>query len=163
VDWFDFHPRGSWSTGLAGNLNYRCRDFPSRSAPAWNHARRPHHVDYAGDEAEQKKHDETERRCRQQTVETPANHRPDDNARDQLRGEAETARHGRSSGSTVSAFGAGLISPDLAVVANFGQPMIQTSEPCGKRSFVGGRLIAMSICIVVGVFGHAQDIKRCCT
>ena len=51
-----------------------------RSASARSYARRSHHVDHTGDEAEQNKHDETERRCRQQTVEPPANRRPDDNA-----------------------------------------------------------------------------------
>jgi hypothetical protein len=54
-----------------------------------------------------------------------------------------------------------LISPDFAAVTNFGQPVIQTSEPCGKRSFVGRRLIAIATYVVVFVFGHAQDIKRC--
>src|SRR5205823_1663445 len=96
-----------------------------------------------------------------QTVETPANPGPDDNARNQLRGKPETERHRRSSGRPVAAFSAGLVSPDFAAVANFGQPVIETSEPCGKRSFVGRRMIAISICVVAVVFGHAQDTKRC--
>jgi hypothetical protein len=54
-----------------------------------------------------------------------------------------------------------LISPEFPVVANFGQSVIETSEPCGKRSFVGRRLIAIATCVVILVFGHAQDIKRC--
>jgi hypothetical protein len=54
-----------------------------------------------------------------------------------------------------------LISPDFAAVTNFGQPVIQTSEPCGKRSFVGRRLIAIATSVVILVFGHAQDTKRC--
>jgi hypothetical protein len=54
-----------------------------------------------------------------------------------------------------------LISPDFAAVTNFGQPVIQTSEPCGKRSFVGRRLIVISTCVGAFVFGHAQDCKRC--
>jgi hypothetical protein len=62
----------------------------------------------------------------------------------------------------VSASSSGLVSPDFAAVPNFGQPVIQTSEPCGKRSFVGGRLIAISISAVVRAFRHAKDPKRCC-
>jgi hypothetical protein len=37
--------------------------------------------------------------------------------------------------------------------------MIETSEPCGKRSFVGGRVIAISICVVVRVVGHAETLN----
>jgi hypothetical protein len=47
-----------------------------------------------------------------------------------------------------------LVSLDFPAVANFGQPLIQTSEPCGKRSFVG-RFIAISISVVVRAFSHA--------
>src|SRR6476620_272818 len=95
---------------------FKCCDFRQRSALARSHARRPHHVDHAGNKAEQEEHDEPERRCRQQAVEPPANHRPDYNARDQFRGKTKTERHRRGSGSTVSAFSSGLISPDLPVV-----------------------------------------------
>ncbi len=61
---------------------------------------------------------------------------PDDNARDQFGGKLKTARHGRCPGSAVSVFGSGLISLGFAAVTKFGQPLIETSEPCGKRSFV---------------------------
>src|SRR4029079_10946310 len=158
-----FHPRGPWSAGSgAGNRISNVVTSRRRSAFARGYACRSHHVDHAGDEAEQHKHDETERRCRQQTVETPANPCPDGNARNQLRGKAETKRHRGSSGSPVAAFSAGLVRPGFAAVTNFGQPVIETSEPCGKRSFVGRRLIAIPICVVASVFGHAQDTKRCC-
>ena len=150
----DFHPRGSWSSGFpAGNRISNARTSRQRSAPAWSHARRPHHIDHAGDKAEQKKHDETERRRRQQAVETPANHRSDNNAGDQLRRKPETARHRRGSGSSVSTSRSGLVCPDFAVVPNFGQTVIQTSEPCGKRSFVG-RFIATSISAVFRAVRH---------
>src|SRR5919106_3033964 len=161
VDRVDFHPRGSLSTGLAGNRISNVVTSRRCSASAGSYACRSHHVDHTGSEAEQQKHDETERRRRQQTVEPPANRRPDDNARNQLRGKPETQRHRRCSGSPVSAFSSGLISPEFPAVPNFGQPLIQTSEPCGKRSFVGRRLIAIPTCVVVLVFGHAQDSKRC--
>src|SRR3979411_2169722 len=108
----------------AGNRISNVVTSRQRSASARGYAGRSHHVDHAGDKAEQQKHDETERRCRQQTVETPANHSPDDNARDQLRGKAETKRHGRGPGSPVAAFSSGLVSPDFAAVTNFGQPVI---------------------------------------
>ena len=65
VDRVDFHPRGSLSTGLAGNRISNVVTSRRRSAPAWTCACSSHHVDHAGDEAEQKKHDETERRRRQ--------------------------------------------------------------------------------------------------
>src|ERR1700686_1593496 len=135
------------------------RTSRQRSAPVWSHARRPHHVDHAGDKAEQKKHDETERRCRQQAVEPPANHRSDNNAGDQLRGKPETARHRRGSGSSVSTSRSGLVSPDFAVVPNFGQTVIQTSEPCGKRSFVG-RFIATSMSAVFRAVRHAVEPRN---
>jgi hypothetical protein len=146
---------------LAGNRISNVVTSRRGSALPGSYACRPHYVDHAGGEAEQQKHHETERRCRQPTVDPPANRRSDDNARDQLRGEAETQRHCRCSGSRVAAFSSGLISPEFPVVANFGQSVVETSEPCGKRSFVRRRLIAISICGVVLVFGHGQDTKRC--
>ena len=135
--------------------------FPSLAAGAVrSHACRSHHVDHAGDEAEQNKHDEPPRRGRQQTVETPAKQRSDNNAGDQLRRKPETERHRRGSGRSVSAFSSGLVSPDFAAVPNFGQPVIQTSEPCGKRSFVGGRFIATSISVVVRAFRHVVETRN---
>src|SRR5690348_18108214 len=88
-------------------------------------------------------------------VDAPANRRSDDNARDQLRGKAKTARHGGSPGCTVFALTPCLISPDLPAVANFGQPPIQTSEPCGKRSFIG-RFIAISASAAVRACRHVE-------
>jgi hypothetical protein len=49
-----------------------------------------------------------------------------------------------------------LVSPDFPVAAKFGQPLIQTSEPCGKRSLIGG-LIAISISAVIRAFSHAVE------
>src|SRR6476646_10083594 len=86
-------------------------------------------------------------------IDAPANRRPDDNARDQFRGKAETARHGGRPGCTIFASTSGLVSPDLPVVAYFGQPPIQTSEPCGKRSFVR-RFIAISYSAAVRAIRH---------
>src|SRR3954471_538092 len=97
-------------------------------------ARRPHHVDDPGREAEQEEHDETPGRRRQQTVDSPADPGADNNTRDQFRRKAETARESRGSGCSVSTTFAGFASPDAAAVANFRQPLVQTSEPCGKRS-----------------------------
>src|ERR1700692_479123 len=56
----------------------------SSGAAVRSHPCRPHHVDHPGHEAEQEKHDEPEGRCRQQTVETPAYPRTDNDAGDQL-------------------------------------------------------------------------------
>ena len=39
----------------------------------------------------------------------------------------------------VSTSSVGLVSSDVSAVPKGGQPVLQTSEPCGKRSFVGGR------------------------
>src|SRR4051794_16627837 len=90
----------------------------------------------------------------------PANHRSDDNAGDQLRRKPETACHRRGSGSSVSAFSSGLVSPDVSAVPNFGQPVIQTSEPCGKRGFIGGRCAAISIFAVIRVVSHALQTRN---
>src|SRR5215471_6982321 len=91
-------------------------------------------------------------------VDAPANRRSDHNARDQFRGKAETARHGRSPGCTVFALTPYLVSPDIPVATNFGQPPIQTSEPCGKRSFVR-RFIATSISVAVRAFRHVVETR----
>src|SRR5215475_14268122 len=91
-------------------------------------------------------------------IDAPANRRPDDNARDQLRGKAKTARHGRCPGCTVFALTSLLVSPDFPVATNFGQPSIQTSEPCGKRSFVR-RFIAISLSVVVRAFRHIVETR----
>ena len=59
----------------------------------------------------------------------------------------------------VSASLSGLVSPDFAAAANFGQPLIETSEPCGKRSFVG-RFIAISVSALVRAFRHAVETRH---
>src|ERR1700730_927725 len=125
-----------------------------------SHARRSHHVDHARRDAEQKEHNEPKGRCRQQAVETPANHRSDGNAGDQLRGKPETARHRRGSGRSVSVSTFEFVIPAFSAVPNFGQPVIKTSEPCGKRSFVGRRLIATSIFAVLRAFSHAVETRN---
>jgi hypothetical protein len=53
-----------------------------------------------------------------------------------------------------------LVSPDLSAVPNGGQPVIQTSEPCGKRSFFGRRFIAPSIFAVIRAFSHAVETRN---
>lgn len=120
--------------------------------------RRSHHVDHAGREAEQKEHDETERGRRQQTVETPADRRADKNTGDQLRRKPKTARHGRSRGYLVFARPFGLVSPGFSAATKFGQPLIETSEPCGKRSIVR-RFIATSLPILVRAFRHVVETR----
>jgi hypothetical protein len=51
-----------------------------------------------------------------------------------------------------------LVRLGFAVVPNFGQPVIQTSEPCGKRSFVR-RFVATSVPAIAipRAVGHAVD------
>jgi len=157
MDRVDFHPRRcSWFTGVAGNRNSNRLTSRQPSMPLRTGACGPHHIDHTGYEAEQKKHDETERRSRQQSVETPTDQPADNNTGDQLRGKLETARHARGSGGTIS--GSGLVSLDFAAVPNFGQPVIQTSEPCGKRGFVG-RFIAIFISAVVRAIRHAVETE----
>jgi hypothetical protein len=53
-----------------------------------------------------------------------------------------------------------LVSPDFAAVPNFGQPVIQTSEPCGKRSLIGERFIAISISAIIRAFSHAVETRN---
>src|ERR1700743_2120175 len=91
-------------------------------------------------------------------IDAPANRRSDDNARDQLRGKAKTTRHGRCPGCTVFTLTSGLVSPDFLVAANFFHPPIQTSEPCGKRSFVR-RFIATSISVAVRAIRHVVETR----
>jgi hypothetical protein len=51
-----------------------------------------------------------------------------------------------------------LLGPDVAV-AKFGQPLIKTSEPIGKRSFFGWS-IAISILAVSRVLSHATKTRN---
>jgi len=53
-----------------------------------------------------------------------------------------------------------LVSPDFSAVPNFGQPVIQTSEPCGKRSLIGGRFVAASIFAVIRALRHAAETRN---
>jgi hypothetical protein len=53
-----------------------------------------------------------------------------------------------------------LVSPDFSAVPKFGQPVIQTSEPCGKRSLVGGRFVAASIFAVIRALRHAAETRN---
>ena len=123
-----------------------------------HHARRPHHIDYAGGKAKQQEYDEAPGRSRQQAIETPAESRSDKYTRNQFGGEAKAHGHGGGPGLSVVLLVSGLVSPDLSAVLNLGQPLIEISEPCGKRSFVGGRLIAISTSAAVGVFSHAVTL-----
>ena len=91
-------------------------------------------------------------------IDAPANRSSSDNARDQLRGKPKTTRHGRCPGSTVVALASLLVSPDLPAATNFGQPLIQTSEPCGKRSFVR-RFIAMILVLAVRAIRHVVETR----
>jgi hypothetical protein len=55
-----------------------------------------------------------------------------------------------------------LVSLNLAVTPNFGETLIEISEPCGKRSFVGRRLVAtpISALVVSCAAGHAVDTRN---
>src|SRR5229473_788888 len=92
-------------------------------------ARRPHHIDHAGGKAKQQEYDEAPGRSRQQAVETPAESRSGKNTRNQFGGEAKPDGHGGCLGLSRVLLASGPVSPDFAAVPNFGQPVIQTSEP----------------------------------
>src|SRR3981189_3867777 len=123
-----------------------------------HHARRPNHIDPAGNEAKQQEYDEAPGRSRQQAIETPAETRSEKNTRNQFGGEAKPDSHGGCLGLSRVLLVSGLVSADFAAAPNFGQPLIQTSEPCGKRGFVG-RLIATSISVVIRAFSHAVETR----
>jgi hypothetical protein len=53
-----------------------------------------------------------------------------------------------------------LVSPGFAAAPNFGQPLIQTSEPCGKRSFVGGRFPVIAISAVIRAVRHGVETRN---
>src|SRR6202007_314522 len=71
-DRVDGHRRGSWSAGPGPAFEILDVMTSAGSAIAGNPARRSHHVHDAGNETGQNEHDETERRCRQQAVTSPA-------------------------------------------------------------------------------------------
>src|SRR6185437_5403485 len=158
------HPRGvSCFAGTAGALKFSSSAIVALLAvgSVRSRAHRSHHVDDAGRKAEQKEHDESERRRRQQTVDAPANRRSNKDTGNQFRRKPKTECHGRSPGRSVFAPPCGLVSPDSAVVAEFGQPLFETSEPCGKRSLVR-RFFATSISVAVRAFRHLWRPARCC-
>src|ERR1700693_4456124 len=123
-----------------------------------HHARRPHYIDHPGDKAKQQEYDEAQGRSRQQAIETPAESRSDKNTGNQFGGEAKPDSPGGCLGLSRVLLVPGDVSSDLSVVPNFGQPAIQTSEPCGKRSFVR-RFLATSISAVVCAFRHAVETR----
>src|ERR1700704_4117287 len=125
-----------------------------------HHARRPHHIDHAGGKAKQQEYDEAPGRSRQQAIETPAESRSDKNTCNQFGGEAKPDGHGGCLGLSRVLLASRLASPDFSAVPNFGQPLIQTSEPCGKRSFVGGRLFATAISAVVRAVRHDVETRN---
>src|SRR5260221_14649103 len=92
-----------------------------------HHARRPHHIDYAGGKAKQQEYDEAPGRSRQQAIESPAESRSDKNTRNQFGGEAKPDGHGGCLGLSRVLLVSGLVSPDFAAVPNFGQPVIPIS------------------------------------
>jgi hypothetical protein len=110
--------------------------------------------------AKQQEYDEAPGRSRQQAIETPAESRSDKNTRDQFGGEAKPDCHGGSPGLSRVLLFSGLVSPDLSAVPNCGQPVTKTSKPCGKRSFVGGRLISTSIFAALRAFSHAAETRN---
>src|ERR1700704_6618885 len=124
-----------------------------------HHARRPHHIHHPGDKAKQQEYDEAPGRSRQQAIETPAETRSDKNAGNQFGREAKPHGHGGCLGLGVALLVSGRVSPYLSAAPNFGQPVIETSEPCGKRGFVERRFIATSIPAVIRVFSHAVETR----
>src|SRR6202012_5273151 len=119
---------------------------------------RSDHVDDPGDETERDHYDEAPGRDRRDVVDAPTDQRADDNAGDQLRRKPETERHRRCSGCAASS--SELVSPDVAAAPNFGQPLIQTSEPCGKRGFVGRRFVVIPLFAAVRAFSHAVETRN---
>jgi hypothetical protein len=55
-----------------------------------------------------------------------------------------------------------LVSLVLAGAAKLRQPPIEISEPCGKRSFVGSRILAISVlaAVFVRAVSHALDTRH---
>jgi hypothetical protein len=53
-----------------------------------------------------------------------------------------------------------LASPEIAIIPYFGQPVIQTSEPCGKRSFLERRFIAICIAAVARAVRHDVETRN---
>src|SRR5260370_41897179 len=150
MNWIGGHSSlGLWFRDLSrivSNVQWRCAMLASEPFGLLrHHARRPHHIEHTGGKAKQQEYDEAPGRGRQQAIETPAETRSDKNTRNQFGGEAKPDGHGGCLGLSRVLLVSGPVSPDFAAVPNFGQPAIQTSDPCGKRCFFGGRLIAISI------------------
>src|SRR5450432_1340914 len=95
-----------------------------------HHTRRPHHIDHAGDKAEQQEYDETPGRSRQQAIEAPSESRSCKNTGDQFGGETKPDGHGGRLGLSRILLVPGPISLDFAVVADTGQTLIEISESC---------------------------------
>src|SRR5262245_32796982 len=120
---------------------------------AGNHARSPHHVENAGREAEEEKHDHSPGRDSEYPIEHPTERRTDHNAGDEFGREPKTSRdRGRIGGWTLLRTGFGrTIGVDVAKV------FAQTLKPRGKRSLIGGRLFAITFFACVA--GHAFDTR----
>ena len=150
-------PRRRSKIQFVRSRRFRARD--GRFRLLRNHARRPHHIQHAGNEAEQKEHDEPPGRSRQQAIETPSKSRSDKNASDQFRREANPRAMAEAWLLPSPPSRSGLVRLDFAAVADVGQALIQTSEPCGKRSFVR-RFIATSIFPFVRAFRHDVETRH---
>jgi hypothetical protein len=118
-----------------------------------NDPRSPHHVENAGGEAEEQKHDHSPGRDSQQTVEHPTERRANHNSGDEFGRKPKTSGHrGRIGGWRLLRTALGrMIGMDVA------ESLAQTLEPRGKCSLVGGRLLAITF--LACVVGHACDTR----
>src|SRR5260370_29300238 len=165
MNWIGGHSSlGLWFRDLSrivSNVQWRCAMLASEPFGLLrHHARRRHHIDHAGGKAKQQEYDEAPGRSRQKAIESPAESRSDKNTRNQFGGEAKPDGHGGCLGLSRVLLVSGLVSLDLAAVPNCGQPVIQISEPCGKRSFFGRRFIATSISAVFRAISHAVETRN---
>ena len=68
--------------------------------------------------------------------------RSNEDACDQFGGETQADGHGGCSGLRGLLLGSGLALLEFAVFPEVGKALIQMSQPCGERGFVGRRLVA---------------------
>jgi len=153
------HPRISWSASHAGALQSIGPAFRPSGRCGPDRACRSHHVDHAGGEAERTNTMSPKARS------TSNGRKPSQATPRQQRRRSTPKKAGNRAPSPRLwplrlRLQIRLVSPDFAAVPNFGQPVIQTSEPCGKRSFVGRRLIATSISVIVRVARHVVDTRN---
>lgn len=126
------------------NSSIRLVVVETRRLPC-DHACGAHHIHDAGSEADHQEDHEPPGRRRQETVDTPAKKRSNEDPGNEFGREAQPDGHGGCLGPCRLLHLSGLLLLQFTAAPTFGEPLTESVQPCRERGLVGRRLV---VCLI---------------